>query len=180
MLIQLRRSIIAGIFFAILCGLVYPLAEIGISNVAFPARSAGSVTSYGSSEIGQQWSGTSWFHGRPDLYNDGATGGTNLGPRSRQLLSQTKKLIAFWHSNGVNPTQELVTSSGSGVDPDISPQSAFVQIPMISKATGIRESLLHQVVVANITKAQLHVFGVPYVDVLHLNIAVAKLKQRLN
>lgn len=176
MLTQLRRSVVLALVFAVLCGIVYPVVEVGLSNVLFPSQAQGSLISNGSIEIGQSWSGTKWFHGRPGTYNDTATGGTNLGPRSRTLLDNTKKLVAFWHSVGVTPTQELVTTSGSQVDPDISPRSAYVQIPMVSKATGISASRLRSLVKSQISGPQYGIFGDRFVNVLKLNDSLARLE----
>ncbi|WP_276937578.1 potassium-transporting ATPase subunit C [Ferrimicrobium acidiphilum] len=178
MLTQIRRSIILAIFFAIVVGLAYPLVETGLANVLFPSQAKGSITQYGSTEIGQHWTGTHWFHGRPDSDNDTATGGTNLGPRSKQLLQNTKALVAFWHAQGVNPTQELVTTSGSQVDPDISQQSAIVQIPMIHRSTGISSQRLLQLIKSQTTGPQYGIFGDSYVNVLSLNRALAAIEHR--
>jgi len=178
MLTQIRRSIVLAIFFAVVLGLGYPLLETGLANVFFPRQAQGSITAYGSTEIGQHWAGTRWFHGRPDADNDTVTGGTNLGPRSRQLLDDTKSLVAFWHAHGVNPTQELVTTSGSEVDPDISPQSALVQIPMITRSTGVGVQRLRQLIQAQTVGPQYQIFGDRYVNVLKLNEALALIEKR--
>src|SRR5580693_6053339 len=76
----------------------------------------------------------------------GESGATNLGPRSAELLQYTKILVAYWHARGVDPTPDLVTTSGSGYDPDISQQDALVQIPMVSKATGLSDSVLKHLI----------------------------------
>ncbi|WP_298342677.1 potassium-transporting ATPase subunit C [Ferrimicrobium sp.] len=178
MLTQIRRSIVLALFFAIILGLAYPLVETGLANVLFPTQAKGSLTPYGSTEIGQHWSGDRWFHGRPDLDNDTETGGTNLGPRSKQLLDNTKALVAFWHAQGVDPTQELVTTSGSEVDPDISQKSALVQIPMIHRSTGISVSRLRQLIDAQTTGPEYGIFGDGYVNVLSLNRALAAIEGR--
>src|SRR5271156_6435712 len=75
--------------------------------------------------------------GKPGVLNSGESGGTSLGPRSKVLLSNTRELIAYWHSRGVDPTPDLVTTSGSGYDPDISAADAIAQIPMVTSATGL-------------------------------------------
>ena len=75
--------------------------------------------------------------GKPGVLNPGESGASNLGPRSKVLLQNTKQLVAYWKARGVNPTPDLVTTSGSGYDPDISQQDALVQIPMVSRATGL-------------------------------------------
>ena len=141
--------------------------------------------------------GSCVFHGRPDdtgpyaanakedisggdnplVANgvDGESSATNLGPRSKVLLADTKLLVAYWHKLGVNPTPDLVTTSGSGVDPDISPLDATVQIPMIAKATGISPARLQTLITRESHGAELGFMGASYIDVLQLNEALAKL-----
>jgi K+-transporting ATPase ATPase C chain len=106
----------------------------------------------------------------------GESGGTNLGPRSQKLVNYTKVLIAYWHSRGVQPTSDLVTTSGSGIDPDITPQDATAEIPMVSGATGISASRLTQLIDQQTQGMQLGFLGSPYVNVLQLNEALVKLQ----
>ncbi len=144
------------------------------------------------------WPATTWFNGRPDdtgpysanpkddvsggdnpLVANGVSGesaATNLGPRSKVLLADTKELVAWWHSHGIDPTPDLVTTSGSGYDPDISQADALVQVPMISSATGIPATTLRALVVRKTQGAELGFLGTSYLDVLQLNEALAKLK----
>jgi K+-transporting ATPase ATPase C chain len=140
-----------------------------------------------------------WFHGRPDdtgpyagdgdnplvacsdwtkkpVCVDGESAASNLGPRSAVLVANTKALVAYWHNLGVDPTPDLVTTSGSGYDPDITPQDAIVQIPMVSKATGLPASVLRALVNKQSHGAQLGFLGSSYVDVLQLNVALSKLR----
>ena len=106
----------------------------------------------------------------------GESGATNLGPRSQTLLTNTQQLIAYWHALGVdNPTPDLVTTSGSGYDPDITPQDAIVQIPMVAKATGISPAALQALISKHTNSAQLGFLGSKYIVVLQLNEALAKL-----
>ena len=105
--------------------------------------------------------------------NSGESGATNLGPRSKVLLQNTQELVAYWHRRGVNPTPDLVTTSGSGLDPDIAPQDAIVQIPMVSKATGIAPSALRALIAKETNGAQLGFLGSSYINVLQLNEALA-------
>ncbi len=141
--------------------------------------------------------GSCVFHGRPDdtgpyaanakedisggdnplVANgvDGESSATNLGPRSKVLLADTKLLVSYWHKLCVNPTPDLVTTSGSGVDPDISPLDATVQIPMIAKATGISPARLQTLITRESHGAELGFMGASYIDVLQLNEALAKL-----
>ncbi len=105
----------------------------------------------------------------------GESGATNLGPRSQELLNYTKILIAYWHARGVNPTSDLVTTSGSGIDPDITPQDAQAEIPMVSRATGLSAATLQRLISQQTNGMQLGFLGSPYVNVLQLNEALAKL-----
>ena len=113
--------------------------------------------------------------GKPGVLT-GESGATNLGPRSKTLLENTQTLVAYWKARGVNPTPDLVTTSGSGIDPDISQQDALVQIPMVSKATGLSASVLRHLIISQTQGAQLGFMGASYIDVLQLNEALAKLK----
>jgi potassium-transporting ATPase KdpC subunit len=108
--------------------------------------------------------------------NSGQTGASNLGPRSKVLLTNTQQLVAYWHARGVNPTPDLVTTSGSGIDPDISAADALAQIPMVSNATGISPSSLTALINRENNSAQLGFLGSSYINVLQLNEALAKLR----
>ncbi len=131
------------------------------------------------------------FHGRPDDFGpyagvgdnplvangkSGDTGATNLGPRSEVLLENTKALIAYWHKMGVNPTEDLVTTSGSGLDPDITPVDALAEVPMVSKATGLSPKLLDKLIARETNSAEFGFLGSDYIDVLQLNEALAKME----
>jgi K+-transporting ATPase ATPase C chain len=107
----------------------------------------------------------------------GESGATNLGPRSKELLTYTKELVAYWHARGVDPTPDLVTTSGSGYDPDISQQDAMVQIPMVAKATGLSASVLTHLISQQTQGAELGFMGTSYIDVLQLNEALVKLEK---
>jgi potassium-transporting ATPase KdpC subunit len=119
--------------------------------------------------------------GRPGdnpLVANGVSGGsaaTNLGPRSKVLLNNTKALVAYWHSRGVNPTPDLVTTSGSGYDPNITAADALAQVPMVSNATGIAPSTLRALIARENNGAQLGFLGSSYINVLQLNEALANL-----
>ena len=106
----------------------------------------------------------------------GESGATNLGPRSKVLVSDTRILVKYWLARGVHPTSDLVTTSGSGLDPDITPQDAQAEIPMVSRATGISAASLQHLISQQTNGAQLGFLGSPYVNVLQLNEALAKLK----
>jgi K+-transporting ATPase ATPase C chain len=107
----------------------------------------------------------------------GESGATNLGPRSQELLNYTKTLIAYWHSRGVNPTSDLVTTSGSGLDPDITPTDAMAEIPMVSRATGLSRATLTHLINQQSQGAEWGFLGSPYVNVLGLNQALVKLEK---
>jgi K+-transporting ATPase ATPase C chain len=107
----------------------------------------------------------------------GASGATNLGPRSQELVDYTRYLIAYWKARGVSPTSDLVTTSGSGLDPDITPQDAAAEIPMVSAATGISAGRLQNLIDQQTQGMQLGFLGSPYVNVLELNEALVKLER---
>jgi potassium-transporting ATPase KdpC subunit len=200
MIVNLRRSLVAMVVFTAFFGFVYALAGTGVAQLLFKHQADGSLTANGSTLIGQNWSSPKWFHGRPDdagpyaanpkatppasggdnpLVANGVNGqssATNLGPRSKVLLSDTQALVAYWHKMGVNPTPDLVTTSGSGLDPDITPQDAIVQIPMVSKATGISPSALRALIARETNGEELGFLGSSYIDVLQLNEGLARLR----
>ena len=115
--------------------------------------------------------------GKPGVLNPGESAATNLGSRSETLLKNTQQLIAYWKARGVNPTPDLVTTSGSGLDPDITPQDAAAEIPMVSRATGIGPSRLRNLINQNTQGRQLGFLGSPFVNLLQLNEALAQLER---
>ena len=116
--------------------------------------------------------------GKPGVLNPGESAATNLGPRSQTLLDNTRKLVAYWRARGVNPTPDLVTTSGSGLDPDITPQDAVAEIPMVARATGVSPARLRALIDQNTQGRPLGFLGSPFVNVLQLNEALAKLAGR--
>jgi K+-transporting ATPase ATPase C chain len=108
----------------------------------------------------------------------GGSGATNLGPRSQELLTYTEWLVRYWRHRGVTPTPDLVTTSGSGLDPDISPQDAVAQIPMVAAATGLSPSSLRLLIAQHTHGEQLGFLGAAYVNVLELNEGLAALRSR--
>ena len=107
----------------------------------------------------------------------GESGATNLGPRSQTLVDNTKALVAYWQKLGVpHPTADLVTTSGSGYDPDITPADALVQVPMVSRATGISQARLRQLVAQQTSGPELGFLGSSTVNVLDLNEGLARLR----
>ncbi len=204
MLLNLRRSFVFAVA-ALVVTFVYALLGTGLSQLAFNSQADGSITAKGSTLIGQNWAatpcpghplGSCVFHGRPDdtgpyaasktqsggdnpLVANGVAGessATNLGPRSSVLLQYTKELMLYWHRLGVDPTADLVTTSGSGLDPDITPEDATVQIPMVAKATAIAPAALQKLIVRETHSAQWGFLGSKYINVLQLNEALAKLR----
>ena len=115
--------------------------------------------------------------GKPGVLNPGESAATNLGPRSDTLLQNTQQLMAYWKARGVNPTPDLVTTSGSGLDPDITPQDAAAEIPMVSRATGISATRLRSLINQNTQGRQLGFLGSPFVNLLQLNEALAQLER---
>jgi len=115
--------------------------------------------------------------GKRDVLNPGESSTTNLGPRSKTLLQNTQQLVAYWRARGVNPTPDLVTTSGSGLDPDITPQDAVAEIPMVSSATGIAPSRLQALIKQNTQGRPLGFLGSPFLNVLQLNEALVKLER---
>ena len=107
--------------------------------------------------------------------NSGGSGASNLGPRSKVLLSNTQALVAYWHARGVQPTPDLVTTSGSGYDPDISEADALAQIPMVSAATGLSPGALRSLIASQNHSAELGFLGSSYIVVLNLNEALARM-----
>ncbi len=107
----------------------------------------------------------------------GESGATNLGPRSSELVNYTRILIRYWIRRGVNPTSDLVTTSGSGIDPDITPADAQAQIPMVARATGLSRATLAHLISQQTQGAQLGFLGSPFINVLQLNEALVKLEK---
>ncbi len=176
MLVHLRRSIILSVILFVVCGLAYPYLETGIARVLFPSQAAGSLAANnaGSNLLGQQWTGPKWFQGRPDTDDPMASGSSNLGPRSEVLVQDTEKQIALLKKEGIPPTNDLVTTSGSSLDPDISPAAAYDQAAAVAKANGLSISTVDHLIAAHVAGAQLGFLGAPYVNVLQLNQALAK------
>ena len=176
MLTNLGRSVLLSAVFFVLLGLAYPLAETAIGQGLFARQANGSLTAHGSVLVGQSWAGARWFHGRPDANDPMATGGTNLGPRSEVLVKAVRQQIALLRKAGITPTPDLVTTSGSGVDPDISPAGAYAQVNAVAKARGLPVAAVRQLVTARIEQPQLGFLGSSYINLLQLNEALASLR----
>jgi K+-transporting ATPase ATPase C chain len=176
MLRSLRPAILVSLIFLVLLGLAYPLAETGIGQAFFSRQANGSLTANGSPLIGQTWTGVRWFQGRPDADNPMVSGGTNLGPRSGVLVQDVRKQIALLQKEGITPTPDLVTTSGSGVDPDISPADAYAQVSAVARARGLSAAAVRRLVSEHIAAPQFGFLGSAYINVLQLNEALARMR----
>jgi len=169
----------------VLCGLAYPLTVTGLGEWLLPVQANGSLirnangTILGSRLIGQSWSGPEWFHGRPSAttapYNAAASGGSNLGPTNRALaarLAADRKAAELEQSElmGGKLPADMLTTSGSGLDPDISPAYAALQISRIAAARGLSSARIAGLVAKNTTGRALGIFGEARVNVLELNL----------
>jgi len=189
----MRRALLISLRMAIativLVGVVYPLVVWGISAVVMPHRANGSLISQGatvvgSQLIGQNFTADKYFHPRPSAagagYDAMASGASNLGPTNRKLISAVKARVAQevrvdGALSGQVPV-DLVTSSGSGLDPDISPAAAYLQVARVARARRLPEAQVRALVAAHVTGRQLGFLGEPRVNVLELNLALDQLK----
>ncbi len=173
---------------AILLGIGYPLLITGLAHVLFPKQAAGELITrngkvIGSQLIGQAFTRGNYFHSRPSAagtgYDAGASSSSNLGPTSKDLISRTEASItAEQHGSTVPVPIDLVTASGSGLDPDISPAAAYYQIPSIARQRHLSEATLTQLVDQHTTQRQFGLLGEPRVNVLDLNLALDALTTR--
>ena len=175
---------------ALLTGIVYPLAVTGIAQVVFPSAANGSLLVVdgrvrGSSLIGQPFSGPGYFWSRPSAtlpvpYNAAASTGSNLGPTNPALVAAVQERTAALRAadpglTGPIPV-DLVTTSASGLDPDLSPAAGLVQVPRVAMARGLPEELLRQLVRTHIETRAFGFLGEPRVNVLALNLALDRLR----
>lgn len=197
MIKELRPALILLIALTLLTGLAYPLAITGLAALIFPYQSQGSLIEHdgkviGSELIGQAFASDRYFHGRPSAttgpdpadpsktvpspYNAANSMGSNLGPTSKVLADRMKQDVD--KLKGENPNSsvpvDLVTTSGSGLDPDISPEAAYFQVPRVAKARSLAEDRVRQLVAASIEERTLGLLGEPTVNVLALNLALDK------
>jgi K+-transporting ATPase ATPase C chain len=197
MLREIRPAIVLLIALTLITGLAYPLAITGIAETVFPAQAQGSLIEkdgqvVGSALIGQQFTEDKYFHGRPSAttapdpkdssktieapYNAANSAGSNLGPTNKNLIERVKgdvdKLKA---ENPATPVPiDLVTTTGSGLDPHISPEAALFQVPRVAKARKMPEDRVRQLVQSHVEGRTLGIFGEPRVNVLLLNLALDK------
>jgi len=195
MLREIRPAIIILVMLTLITGLAYPLAMTEVAGAIFPKQAQGSLVErdgkvIGSALIGQQFKDDKYFHGRPSAttapdpadstktvpapYNAANSGGSNLGPTSKALNDRMKEDVEKLRAE--NPSArvpvDLVTTSASGLDPDISPDAALFQVPRVAKARNIPDDRVRQLVTENTSGRLVGLFGEPRVNVLALNLAL--------
>jgi K+-transporting ATPase ATPase C chain len=198
MLREIRPAIVVLVALTLICGLAYPLAMTGIAQILFPSQANGSMiersgTVVGSALIGQDFESDKYFHGRPSAttapdpkdptktiaapYNADNSGGSNLGPSNKALIHRVQGDIDKLKKE--NPSvpvpADLVTTSASGLDPEISPEAAKFQVPRIAKARNLPEDRLRKLVDDNTEGRLFGLLGEPRVNVLLLNLALDRL-----
>ena len=201
MLASLRPALVLFVALTAITGLAYPLAMTGLAAAIFPAKAAGSLirrdgTIVGSSLIGQSFASPGYFHGRPSAtvaadpadasktvpapYNASNSAGSNLGPTSAALAERVKGDLDVLRAEnpGAMVPVDLVTASGSGLDPDLSPEAALFQVPRVARARGVSADRVRDLVAAQVEGRTFGLLGEPRVNVLGLNLALdARLRQ---
>jgi potassium-transporting ATPase KdpC subunit len=183
---QILPGLRIKIFFTILLGVIYPLAMTGISQIVFPHQANGSLITSGNKVIGseiiaQSFTRPEYFHPRPSVagnngYDGTASGGSNYGPTNKKLIDRVSASVEQFRKE--NPDyqgpipSDLVTTSASGLDPHLSPDSAAAQVPRVSKARGIPADQLNQIVSQFTEGPDFAILGEPRVNVLKLNLAL--------
>lgn len=179
----LRPAIVMAILFAALLGIAYPLAMTGLGQLLFPSRANGSLIqsngkAIGSSVVGQAFTSDRYFNTRPSAAGKGydglASSGSNLGPTSKVLIDRVEGDVEARRAEGVAGPMpaDLVTASGSGLDPDLSPAAALAQVERVARVRGLDPAALRRLVAAQIEYPLLGVLGEPRVNVLELNRAL--------
>jgi len=185
------RATLATLVLLILTAVLYPLAITGIGQLAFKDKANGSLvedhgTLIGSSRIGQAWEGEQWFYGRPSaiVYDASTSSGSNLGPNSQDLSTAMTDMatVILEVESPYNPgltvatiPSDLLTASGSGLDPDISGAAALLQVPRIAEVRGLSEEAVRQLVEDSVQGRELGFLGQARVNVLELNLALERL-----
>lgn len=186
---ELRPAVVLLLAFTVLTGVLYPLLITGAASALFPRQAGGSVVTVGgvaigSALIGQEFQGPEWFHGRPSATADGPyrprlSAGSNLGPMHPALLDSVRARAAVLRTapgeGGALPV-DLLTASGSGLDPHITPAAARWQETRVAAARGLTRATVHALVSAHIEGRQLGILGEPRVNVLALNLALDSLR----
>ena len=199
MLREIRPAIVLVVILTLITGLVYPLVMTGIAEVIFPTQAQGSLVEVdgkvvGSALIGQEFTSDKYFHGRPSAttapdpndssktvpapYNAANSGGSNLGPTNKALIDRVKADVDKLKAE--NPSMpvpiDLVTTTGGGLDPHITPESAMFQVPRVAKARNLPEDRVRELVNAHVEGRLLGLLGEPRVNVLALNLALDGVK----
>jgi potassium-transporting ATPase KdpC subunit len=180
---NLRIAILMTLVTTVLFGLLYPLAVTGLGQLFFPAQANGGLILkqgqiVGSRLIGQPFSSPAYFHSRPSGAGNGydaiSSGSANLGPTNHQLMDRVKAEVEKLHAEnpGAEIPVDLVTSSGSGLDPHVSPAAAEFQVPRIAHERGISEQEVRAIIAQHTLGRQFGVLGEPRVNVLELNLAL--------